>query len=74
MQFIKPLLSFNIRHISSHVEAEIMILTELEHHWFPWKFVDVPSEIWTNNSVQRQFFDWVGHRLGFSQAIHCNRH
>lgn len=39
-----------------------------DHKWLPWRFsVGLPNKFWDNKQNQREFMDWLGFTLGYTQ-------
>lgn len=36
-----------------------------EHNWIPWKFPSVNDGIWQDVTKHKEFFDWLGVKLGY---------
>ena len=41
-----------------------------EYELLPWKFHDVPAQVWNDDKNKRMFMDWAGKQLGVKEMDH----
>ncbi len=37
-----------------------------EYEWLPWRFAHVPEEYWNDLKNQRNFMDWAGKQINYT--------
>jgi hypothetical protein len=47
--------------------SHLLSIVYSEYEWLPWKFMHAPKNIWKDQKIVKQFFDWAGKQLSVKE-------